>query len=85
MYHHVVVQLADDADCRDHVHTVFNNDQDNSLGLGFGKDSEYVEKVAGKFIDAGGVIARYVRLYSQGNTTDERNHYASIEVHGRRP
>jgi hypothetical protein len=29
------------------------------------------------------VPARYVRLYSQGNTSDELNHYIEVEVYGR--
>jgi len=35
-----------------------------------------------RVIDAKGATARYVRLYSNGNTSDELNHYCEVEVHG---
>jgi hypothetical protein len=28
------------------------------------------------------VKGRYVRLYSNGNTTNDLNHYVEVEVHG---
>ena len=34
-------------------------------------------------VDAKGVSARYVRLYSNGNTSDELNHYTEVEVYGK--
>jgi hypothetical protein len=83
VYRDVVVQLADDADFIDNVRTVFNNDQDNSAGLGVGKDNEYFEMAEGKLIDVKGIKARYVRCYSKGSTSDEQNHYIEVEVHGR--
>jgi hypothetical protein len=83
VYRDVVVQLADDPDFIDNVRTVFNNDQDNSAGLGVGKDNEYFEMAEGKLIEVKGVKARYVRCYSKGSTSDEQNHYIEVEVHGR--
>jgi len=82
VYHDVVVQVADDADFIENVRTVFNNDHDNSSGLGVGPDKEYWETYEGKLIDAKGVVARYVRLYSKGNTADDQNHYTEVEVYG---
>jgi len=82
VYHDVVVQVADDPDFIDNVRTIYNNDFDNSSGLGVGKDLEYIEDYRGRLIDAGGVKARYVRLYSKGNTDDDLNHYVEVEVHG---
>ncbi len=38
VYHDVIVQIADDPDFTQNVRTVFNNDHDNSAGLGVGKD-----------------------------------------------
>ena len=78
----VVVQVADDPDFIDNVKTLFNNDGDNSSGLGIGKDKAYWETNEGKLIDAKGVVARYVRLYSKGNTADDQNHYTEVEVYG---
>jgi hypothetical protein len=65
------------------VQTVFNNDRDNSLGLGAGANLHYTETNEGKLIDSQGVQGRYVRLYSNGNTSDDLNHYIEVEVYGR--
>jgi hypothetical protein len=83
VYFDVVVQVADDPDFITNVNTVFNNDIDNSIGLGVGKDMHYVETHEGKLIDAKGVQGRYVRLYSNGNNTNDLNHYIEVEVYGK--
>lgn len=83
VYFDVVVQAADDADFITNVRTVFNNDIDNSVGFGIGTDMHYTETNEGKLIDAKGVKARYVRLYSNGNTSDDLNRYTEVEVYGR--
>jgi len=82
VYHDVVIQVSDDQDFINDVKTVFNNDSDNSSGLGIGKDMEYAEYYEGELIDAKGVEGRYVRLYSRGNTSDDQNHYTEVEVWG---
>lgn len=81
IYHDVVVQVADDADFISNVRTVFNNDHDNSAGLGLGEAHEYWETFEGLLVDAKGVPARYVRLYSKGSTSDDQNHYTEVEVY----
>jgi hypothetical protein len=83
VYFDVIVQLADDADFKKNVRTIFNNDHDNTSGLGAGKDMNYVETAEGKLVDAKGAKARYVRLYSKGNNANELNHYVEVEVYGR--
>ena len=83
VYFDVVVQVADDPDFISNVRTVFNNDHDNSAGLGVGQNLHYVETAEGKLIDAKGARARYVRLYSYGNTSNDLNHYIEVEVYGR--
>lgn len=83
VYFDVVVQVCDDREFRTGVQTVFNNDRDNSLGLGAGTNLCYTETNEGKLIDCKGVQGRYVRLYSNGNTSDELNHYIEVEVYGR--
>jgi len=83
VYFDVVVQVADDPDFIENVRTLFNNDIDNSAGLGVGEDMHYTETNEGKLIDTKGVKARYVRLYSQGNTSDDLNRYIEVEVYGR--
>lgn len=83
VYHGVVVQLSNDPAFKTGVTTVFNNDDTNADGLGKGTDYAYIETYRGRIIDAKGVTARYVRLYSNGNTSDELNHYTEVEVYGR--
>ena len=41
----------------------------------------YIDTFEGKLIDAKGVTARYVRLYSNGSSSDEFNRYVEVEVH----
>lgn len=82
VYHDVIVQTAADEDFITDVKTVYNNDHDNSSGLGVGKDFEYIETYEGRLIPVADVTARYVRAYSTGNTSDEMNHYTEIEVYG---
>jgi hypothetical protein len=83
VYFDVVAQVSDDPAFQKDVTTVFNNDANNELGLGTGKDLDYIETYEGKLIDAKGVKGRYVRLYSKGNTTDTLNHYIEVEVFGK--
>ena len=80
--HDVVVQIADDQDFLENVRTLYNNDMDNSSGLGIGKDREYVETYEGRLIPATGARARYVRCYSKGSTSNDQNRCTEVEVHG---
>ena len=82
VYRDVIVQVSDDPAFKTGVTTVFNNDHDNSSKLGAGKDKEYIEVAEGKLIDPKGAKGRYVRLYSNGNTTNDLNHYVEVEVYG---
>jgi hypothetical protein len=82
VYKDVIVQVADDPDFITNVRTVFNDDDDNSSGLGIGSDKSYVETAEGKLIDARGVVARYVRCYSNGNSSNDMNNYTEVEVYG---
>jgi hypothetical protein len=82
VYFDVIAQVADDPDFVSNVKTVFNNDHDNTSGMGVGKDMNYVETSEGKLIDAKGVQGRYVRLYSRGNNANDLNNYVEVEVYG---
>lgn len=82
-YNDVVIQISDDADFKTGVSTIYNNDYDDSSKLGKGSDSPYVESRFGMLVDAKGAKGRYVRLHSQGNTSDEMNHYIEVEVYGK--
>jgi hypothetical protein len=84
VYRDVVVQVSDDKDFLRGVTTVFNNDHDNSSGLGIGRDKEYVEVAEGRLFDPKGARGRYLRLYSHGNTANDLNHYVEVEVYGTR-
>jgi F5/8 type C domain-containing protein len=83
VYHDVVVQVADDQDFIQNVRTIFNNDQDNTSGLGVGTNLEFFEIHEGKLIDAKGVKARFVRCYSKGSTESALNEYTEVEIYGR--
>jgi hypothetical protein len=85
VYHDVVAQIADNAEFTQNVRTLFNNDKQNSLGLGVGTNREYFETNEGKLIQVDGAVARYVRLYSNGSTETRLNEYTEIEVYGRPP
>ncbi len=75
-YRDVVVQVSNDPTFSKDVTTVF----DNSAA---GKDRPYIENYQGKLIDTKGAKGRYVRLLSNGNTTNKLNHYIEVEVFGK--
>jgi len=77
VYRDVVVQVSDDPAFVKDVTTLFDDT------VGTGKDLAYIESYKGKLIDGKGTKARYVRLYSNGNTTNKLNHYIEVEVWGR--
>jgi len=87
IYHDVIVQVSDDADFIQDVRTLFNNDFDNSAGMGVGNDYEFYETNEGKLVDGRRdgkpTVARYIRVYSNGSTADEMNRFTEIEVWGR--
>ena len=81
--HDVIVQISNDPEFKTGVTTLFNNDRDNSSGLGVGTDREYWESNMGKLVAAKATKARYVRTYARGSTyTDPLNRYTEIEVWG---
>jgi hypothetical protein len=82
VYRDVIVQVSDDRDFNKNLTTVFNNDHDNSARLGAGQDKEYIEVAEGRLFDPQGARGRYVRLYSNGNTANDLNHYVEVEVYG---
>lgn len=82
VYNDIIVQVSDDKDFVEGVTTLFNNDHDNSSGMGVGRDRNYIETNEGRLIEARGAKARYVRLYSNGNSYNDMNHYTEVEVYG---
>ncbi|MCD6392142.1 MAG: zf-HC2 domain-containing protein [Planctomycetes bacterium] len=83
VYFDVIVQTSDDADFITNVKTLFNNDIDNTAGLGIGTDKHYIETSDGRLVDGKGTRARYVRLYSNGSNDSDMNNYIEIEVWGK--
>ncbi len=83
VYFDVIVQTSDDADFITNVNTLFDNDIDSSAGLGIGTDMHYIETSDGKLVDGKGTRARYVRLYSNGNNTNDLNNYIEVEIWGK--
>jgi len=83
VYRDTVVQVSDDPAFAAGVTTLFNNDYDDSAGLGKGADKEYYEDYFGRRVAGNGVRARYVRVTSNGNTSDPYNRFTEIEVYGK--
>ena len=83
VYKDVVVQISNDEKFAKGVTTVFNNDHDNTAGLGKGADKEYRERFDGRPIDAKLAKGRYVRCWSNGSTSEPVNNYIEIEVFGK--
>lgn len=77
----VVLQVSDDPEFKTGVTTLYNNDTDNSSGLGVGTDREYFERMFGRTVPAKGVKARYVRSYSRGSNQSGLNCWQEIEVY----
>jgi hypothetical protein len=82
VYHDVIVHLGNSPDGMETRQPVFNNDHDNSSKLGMGTDKEYIETFEGRFIPVRGHQGRFIRLSSNGNTTDDMNDYVEVEVFG---
>jgi hypothetical protein len=77
----VVLQVSNDPEFKTGVTTLYNNDTDNSSGLGIGTDREYFEMQFGRVVPAKGVKARYVRGYTKGGNLSALNCWQEIEVY----
>lgn len=82
-YHDVIIQVSDDPEFKSGVTTIYNNDYDDSAKFGKGTDLPYVESRYGMAAAAKGAKGRYVRLYSNGSSSDEMNRYIEVEVYGK--
>ncbi len=78
----VIVQVSEDPAFKKDVTTLFNNDWDNSSGIGVGTDLEYFETHFGRVVDGKGVRARYVRSYTNGSNLWRGNSWQELEVYG---
>jgi parallel beta-helix repeat protein len=65
-----IVQVSSDPTFAAGVTTLFNNDTDNSTGLGAGTDAEYQEPADGSgknIVPSSAINARYVRFWANGH------------------
>lgn len=81
-YKDVIIQMANEENFRD-ARIVFNNDHDNTSGMGRGDDESWIETNNGHPVRLNGITARYVRLYSNGRHCDDTNHWIEVEIYGR--
>src|SRR5687767_5230007 len=77
----VILQVSNDPEFKTGVTTLYNNDADNSSGLGVGTDREYFELEFGRVVPAKGIKARYVRGYTRGSSLSALNCWQEIEVY----
>ena len=83
VYFDVIIQASNDPEFKDGVTTIYNNDHDNSSKLGEGEHKEYIDNEQGRLILGNGFKARYVRVYGNGNTSNEMTNFVELEVWGR--
>ncbi len=79
-YLDVIIQASDDREFHSGVTTLWNSDHDDTSGLGKGKDPTYIETHHGRIIEGKAVKARYVRLWSNGNTSNDMNHCNEVQI-----
>lgn len=77
----VILQISNDPEFKTGVTTLYNNDADNSSGLGVGTDREYFELEFGRVVPVKAVKARYVRGYTKGSSLSALNCWQEIEVY----
>ncbi|CAI6049875.1 discoidin domain-containing protein [Cohnella sp. JJ-181] len=80
-YRDVIVQLSNSSTFATKT-TVFNNDGNNSAGQGTGTDAEYAETAAGKNITFAKTNARYIRLWTNGNSLNGSHDYTEVQAWG---
>jgi len=88
IYGDVIVRLADDAALTQNVRTLFNNDHDNSAGMGKGSDEAFYTRWWGELVDARGknhegTPGRYVRVYTSAGWDKEPPRFVEVSVFGK--
>ncbi len=87
IYNDVIVRVSDGADFSRNVRVLFNNDHDNSAGLGKGEDTAFISRWCGEVVDArrpdrAGTTARFVRLHTGKGAGGESPRYVEVAVYG---
>lgn len=88
IYNDVIVQVADDDGFKKNKKTLFNNDHDNSSGIGKGSDKAFYSRWWGEIVGARGknnkgTRARYVRIYTADGMEREHPRFVEIAVYGK--
>ncbi len=88
IFNDVIVQISDDADFKQNVKTLFNNDHDDSAGMGKGNDTAYISTGWGEIVDARNedlkpAKARYIRVYTGKSTDGLLPRYVEVAVYGK--
>ena len=83
----VIVRVSNDVNFSRDVITLFNNDHDNSAGMGKGKDTAYISRWWGEIVDARDAdltptTARYVRVNTGLSVSGMLPGYVEIAVYG---
>ena len=81
LFRDVIIQVSDDPEFKTGVTTLYNNDTDNSSGMGIGMDKEYFETRYGRVVDGKNTKGRYVRSYTKGSNQSAINSIQEIEVY----
>lgn len=83
-YNDTVIACSDDPNFAEGTVTVlYNADADNTMGLGAGTDEAYAETKEGHTFTFDTIQkARYIRVYSNGNTKGVTNHIVELQVFG---
>jgi hypothetical protein len=90
IFNDIIVQISDDADFTQNVRTLFNNDHDNSAGMGKGSDTAYISSGWGEIVDARdanlqAATARYIRVYTNKSTDGLQPRYVEVAIYGTPP
>lgn len=88
IYNDVIVQVADDAEFKQNVRTIFNNDYDNSSGQGVGTDTSYFARWWSELVDTRGpgkegITARCIRVWTNGACGGEPTRFVEIQAFGK--
>jgi hypothetical protein len=82
IYNDVIIELAAQEDFGD-ARVVFNNDHDDTSGMGAGSDTSWIDSNYGRPLRLQGQRARFIRLYSNGRDLDDTNQWIEVEAYGR--
>ncbi len=87
IYNDVIVRIAEELPFDTNATTLFNNDHDNSSGLGTGEDTAFYSRWWGEIVDARGpdmkgTPARYIRVHTANGMEYEPPRFVEIAVYG---